>query len=226
MIGIIVLLMVLAVPAFTNLKATGDITATAHAVRDALAQARMYAVSHNTYVWVGFFEETPNSTATAGTGRVVVSMVASRNGSRVYSETTNDPAALDPASLAQIGRLLKFENTHLERLGDSAVPRADIPPDRYHVGHDAFAKRIQSNLTEINNRTTFQYPVAGTPQYTFTKIIEFDPRGVSAKIVDTPVRIIEVGLRPTRGSSVDTNALNVAAVQIAGISGQAKVYRR
>ena len=225
-IGIIVLMMVLLVPAFTTMKGAGEVSVTAHAIRDALRQARMYAVANSTFVWVGFFEESVNSTGTAGTGRVVMSIVASKDGSRVYSETVNDPPALDQASLVQVGKLLKFENIHLERLSDAAVPRTDVPPDSYHVGHDAFAKRIQFDQTEINNRTTFQYPITGTAEYTFTKVIEFDPRGVSSKIVDSPVRVIEIGLRPTRGPSIDTNTVNVAAIQIAGISGQAQVLRR
>lgn len=40
------------------------------------------------------------------------------------------------------------------------------------------------------------------------------------------VPTIEIGLQPTHGTAVDTASQNVAAVQITGIAGGIKVYRR
>ncbi len=81
-IGIIVVLMVLLVPAFKGMKSAGDVTSAAYTVKGVLDQARTYAMTNNTYAWVGFFEEDINSTtpAVAGNGRLVLSVVASKDG--------------------------------------------------------------------------------------------------------------------------------------------------
>ena len=65
-VSIIAILMVLVVPAFTNLKSAGDVTSAAYAIKSVLDTARTYAKANNTYTWVGFFEEDISST-TPGT---------------------------------------------------------------------------------------------------------------------------------------------------------------
>src|SRR5437667_833555 len=87
-IGIIGLLLVLIAPAFTTIKSGGDVTSAAYTVKGVLDTARTYAKANNTYTWVGFFEEDvsqgPTSPATGGTGRIVVSIVASKDGTKIY----------------------------------------------------------------------------------------------------------------------------------------------
>src|SRR5467141_3793158 len=80
-IAIIAILMVLVAPAFTNIKAGSDVTSAAYTIKGVLDQARTYAMANNTYTWVGFFEEKVDSTTpgTAGTGRIVMSIVASKD---------------------------------------------------------------------------------------------------------------------------------------------------
>src|SRR6266542_1236835 len=56
-IGIIALLMVLIVPAFTNIKSGTDVTSAAYTIKGVLDTARTYAKANNTYTWVGFYEE-------------------------------------------------------------------------------------------------------------------------------------------------------------------------
>src|SRR5437667_10410044 len=114
-IGIIAILMVLIAPAFTNLKGAGDVTSAAYTIKGVLDQARTYANANNTYVWVGFYEEnvsqpSPNS-ATPKIGRVVMSVVASNDGTIVY--TSSAPGTIDPTRLIQIGKLTKIDNVHL-----------------------------------------------------------------------------------------------------------------
>src|SRR6266700_1294925 len=81
-IGIIAILMVLVVPAFTTLKSSGDITSDAYTIKGVLDQGRTYAKTNNTFTWVGFFAEDISSVTpgTAGTGRLVMSIVASTDG--------------------------------------------------------------------------------------------------------------------------------------------------
>src|SRR5437016_14086749 len=80
--GIIATLMVLVAPAFTTIKGGTDVTSAAYTVKSVLDTARTYAKANNTYTWVGFFEEDISSTtpATAGPGRLVMSIVASKDG--------------------------------------------------------------------------------------------------------------------------------------------------
>src|SRR4051794_6694046 len=95
-IGIIVLLTVLAVPPFTNLRGSGDLTQAADVIAGTLAQARTHAIANNTYTWVGFYEEAADAaTATnetppyPGRGRLILGVVASKDG----TTSCEDPAS-------------------------------------------------------------------------------------------------------------------------------------
>jgi prepilin-type N-terminal cleavage/methylation domain-containing protein len=216
-IAIIAILMVLVAPAFTTRKNADDVTKAAYQVTQILEQARTFAIANDTYVFVGFLEQNQ--------GHILISIVASKNGTRIYSDTLNDPPPLNGALLTQISNLIRIDNSHLERLADAAITRTDIPQDQYHVGHADFAKRVQFDGSMIPNNTTFSYPLTGTAQYTFTKIIQFNPQGDATKIVDTPTRTIEIGLRPTHGAVIDNTSRNLVAIQLVGITGRNKMYR-
>ena len=87
-VGIIGLLMVLIAPAFTTIKSGTDVTSAAYTIKGVLYTARTYAKANNTYTWVGFYEEdaslSSTNPATPGNGRIVISIVASKDGSNVY----------------------------------------------------------------------------------------------------------------------------------------------
>src|SRR5438477_11375859 len=118
-IGITILLTVLLTPAFTNLKSAGDVTSAAYTVKGVLEQARTYAMANNTYTWVGFYEEDASQSstnpATLGVGRVVMSAVASKDGTEVYTSVSGPAADMDSngTRLSQIGTLVKIDNMHL-----------------------------------------------------------------------------------------------------------------
>jgi Tfp pilus assembly protein FimT len=136
-IGIIALLMVLVVPAFTNIKSGTDATSAAYTIKGALDTARTYAKANNTYTWVGFYEEnttattpTNNTPAYPGRGRVLLAIVASKDGTKIYQDT--DPSASLPSDrISQIGKLVRIEGVHLTYIGNpSPTPRplnATIP---------------------------------------------------------------------------------------------------
>src|SRR6266550_5018505 len=98
-IGIVALLMALIAPAFTNIKSGTDVTSAAYTIKGVLDTARTYAKANNNYAWVGFFEEdgsiSSTNPATAGPGRVVMSIVASRDGTMLYTIPLGAPFALD-----------------------------------------------------------------------------------------------------------------------------------
>src|SRR5437762_11231767 len=109
-IGVMILLTALLTPAFTNLKRAGDVTSAAYTIKGVLEQARTYAMANNTYTWAGSFAEDASTSIPAilGSGRLVMSIVASTDGTNVYGAATS--GAVDPTKLKQVGKLVKINN--------------------------------------------------------------------------------------------------------------------
>ena len=126
-VGIIALLLVLIAPAFTYIKGGTDVTSAAYTIQGVLDTARTYAKANNTYTWVGFFEEDApppsESPATAGLGRVVMSIVASKDGTNVASG-----GQIPVANLIQVDKLTKIDNVHLTTFLDLSSPPRGTPP--------------------------------------------------------------------------------------------------
>ncbi|MEN3371318.1 MAG: hypothetical protein V7609_3461 [Verrucomicrobiota bacterium] len=250
-IGIISLLLVLLVPAFNGLKRADDITSAAYSVSGALENGRTFAMANNTYAWVGFFEEDVANTSSTnprppGTGRLIISIVASKEGNR-YKDTQVDSAQphafypppgpspiagndSNPVILTQVGKLIQVENTHLAVLSVTALARPTVDTE-FQVAATDFGNHPQNapGSAPVLNPATFNYPLgAVSPNivYTFTKIIEFSPRGEAVKIVDLPTQLMEIGLQPTHGNTADTNTPNTVVIQIAGSTGRLKTYRK
>ena len=229
-IGVISLLMVLVVPAVSNLKGSGDLTNAAFTISGALQQARSHALGNNTYVWVGFCEEdasqSSTSPATPGIGRVVISIVASKDGTIIYDP--NSLATIDPTRLTQVGNLIKIQNAHLATFTDGSGT-GSLFDTRPSVTYST--ARIGDTTPPSASLTPFQYPVgtpAPTAQYAFLKAIQFSPRG-EARINNNNFTLktaTEVGLRQTHGAAIDTVNPNVVAIQFSAISGNTKIYRR
>ena len=150
--GIIILVLGLGVPAFSGLKGSRDITASAYDIAGTLEGARAYAMANRTYVWVGFFEEDGSkasaASATAGVGRVVLSVVASKDGSR-YRDTKVDrdyPTAsgaadtsvppTNPVVLIQLNKLMRLSDTHLVAANVGRGASSPNQPDRPAVDAD------------------------------------------------------------------------------------------
>jgi prepilin-type N-terminal cleavage/methylation domain-containing protein len=253
-IGIIALLLVLLAPAFTTLKSAGDVTSAAYTIKGVLDTARTYAKANNTYTWVGFYEEDVSqpstNPSTPGVGRLVMSIVASRDGTNVYSSGTNvcvgsGTGTICPDKLIQIGKLIKIENVHLPlfALGSGTGDTFDARPSPSPASDANYSRFGELNGTAPNTAplTTphnFQYPV-GNPappaQYAFNKILQFSPRGESRVNGDSYDirRVVEVGLLQTHATVVPTPSPaagqypgNVVSVQINGFSGDVRIYRR
>jgi Tfp pilus assembly protein FimT len=252
--GIIAILLVLVVPAFTNVKSSRDITTAAHTIKGVLAQARTYAQANDTYAWVGFYEEDGSRTSTnpptPGNGRLVLSTVASKDGTNIYGSNTG---TIDCTKLAQVGSIVKIDNVHLPLLATGTeTGNADTFDTRPTLQSDPTAGYNYSRFGELNGNppntapyTTpynFQYPVGNpcpTAQYTFTKLLQFSPRGECRVNGDSYQvrRVVEVGLLQTRGDTVPkplsgggtstaTYSGNVVALQINGFGSTVKIYRR
>jgi prepilin-type N-terminal cleavage/methylation domain-containing protein len=233
-VGIIALLMVLVAPAFTNIKSAGDVTSAAYTIKGVLDTARTYAKANNTYTWVGFYEEDVSQPSiahgadpcTGCVGRVVMSIVASNDGTKIYDP--NNLAPIDPTKLAQVGKLTKIENVHL-------WTHTDIPSgagSTFDTRPNVASTYCIGNSSPANSATSFQYPVgnpAASPQYTFVKAVQFSPRG-EARINNNSnslQTVAEIGLEPTHGATAPASIpANVLAVQCTGVGGDVRIYRR
>jgi len=249
-IGIMILLTALLTPAFTNLKSAGDVTSAAYTIKGVLEQARTYAMANNTYTWVGLYEEDGSQSSTnpptPGVGRLVMSVVASKDGTTVYDPNGNlNPDPIDPSKLVQLNKLVKIDNVHLPlfTIGSSTGSTFDTRPA---LQNDPVVGYNDSRFGELNGNPTapttnakfpFQYPVgkpAPAAQYTFTKTLQFNPRG-EGRINSTydVRRVIEIGLIPTHQNvaptptpSAGNYAGNVVVVQLNGFAGNVKIFRR
>ena len=241
-VGIIGLLLVLMAPAFTYIKGGTDVTSAAYTIKGVLDTARTYAKANNTYVWVGFYEEdvsqsSTTPTATPGIGRIVMSIVASKDGTMLYPSPLTSLVTLPSASLFQVGKLTKLDNMHLKTFSDPTSIPADgfntrptpgTPPNDLtaRIGNDATDPA--SAVAPANPTLQFTYPLGGT-QYTFAKIIQFSPRGEG--VIDnnnyTAKTVSEIGVEPTHGATVPASIpANVVAVQFSGLGGAVKIYQR
>src|SRR6266496_463364 len=264
-IGIIAVLLVLLAPAFTTIKSAGDVTSAAYTIKGALDTARTYAKANNTYTGVGFDEEdvsqpsvtpAPDPRCTGCVGRLVVSIVTSKDGSNlgadVSSSATGTENFIDPTRLTQVGKLVKIENIHLPLFsvgtgtGDTfdARPSPTLDPV---VGYNASrfgelnapAPNTAPYDTTNNGLTKFpfQYPVgnpAPAAQYRLRRTLRFSPTG-DCRINSTydMRKVVEIGLLQTHGNVAPTPSPspgqypgNAAAIQITGLGGNVKVYQR
>ena len=262
-VGIIALLLVLIAPAFTTIKGGGDVTSAAYTIKGVLDTARTYAKANNTYTWAGFYEEdvsqssvipAPDPRCTGCVGRLVMSVVASKDGTNLgadpSSSATGTENFIDATKLTQVIKLVKIDNVHLPLFtlgrgdGDnfdgrpSPTPATDAPYSRFGElnappPNTAPYEPTNGGLTKF----PFQYPV-GIPapawQYRFRRTLQFTPRG-ECRINSTYDirRVVEMGLLQTHGSIVPTPTPsagnyvgNVAAVQITGFGSSVKIYRR
>ena len=231
-VGLIATLAALTLPVFQTLQTAGSMTRAAYEVAEVLENARSYAMANRTFVWVGFFEEdaAKRSPAPRGTGRVILSIVASRDGTQPYDDSDTS-ALIDSGRLIQVGKLVKIENIHLAILplgtgngtGETFATRPAVDEEYGRYGE---INAASGSRPGTNSKFPFVYPLSGTAQYRFPKTLEFTPRG-EAKVNGTySLRpVVEIGLQATRGTVVNSNDKNVAAVQISGILGQTAVYR-
>jgi len=222
---------VLIAPAFTTIKGSTDVTSAAYTIKGVLDTARTYAKANDTYTWVGFSEEnvanpaSPNSSPPP-VGRVIVSIVASKDGTTVY-----DPNALttiDPTKLIQVGKLTKIDNLHLWTHTDIPTGRGSTFDTRPNVA----STYCIGDSSPANSATPFQYPVgnpAPAAQYTFQKVLQFSPRGETRvnNNSNSPQIAAEIAFEQTHGAATPASLpANIVAIQVNGFAGDVSIYRR
>lgn len=242
-VAIIGVVMAFLVPAYTSIKSANDLVQATSGMAGVMERARAYAMANNLYVYVGLEEvnadvpadTVPQTPATGSSGgRVAVAAVAVRDGTRGYDllSTLSSPAWTNynrGASLIPLGKVEVYENVHL------AASLGSIP------GTGSMARPAVSSAYILGNQacksiTPFSWPLAtdlGAGQYTFDKVIQFDPQGVARIQYSTNQDIIvgwmEIALQQTHGSLIPTTPSSpigaIAAVQIDGMTGAVRVFR-
>jgi prepilin-type N-terminal cleavage/methylation domain-containing protein len=217
-IGIMAVLLVLIVPAFTTIKSGGDVTSAAYTIKGVLDTARTYAKANNTYTWVGFAGSIGSNLSANVTGQVEVAIVASKDGTNLWSAT----GSLPPASLTQVGKMITLNNIHV---GDTGVPQNDGTEFESRATVD-----VDHRISTSAN-TPYPFTVQGTA---FNKWIQFSPRGEALVHGGnfSIVKAAEVGVVPTHGAALAVTQSgnlwlgNVVAIQIGGFTGDVRIYRR
>jgi len=231
--GIIALLMVLIAPAFTTINSGTNVTSAAYTIKGVLDTARTYAKANNTYTWVGFYEEnvsnpaSPNSD-TPAVGRLVMSIVASKHGTMIHAVPLTTLATLAPANLIEVGKLTKIDNVHLQTFPDATASPPPITFDTRPAVGSTVAK-IGGTSTPPSPSLLFQYPLGGTAQYLFTKIVQFSPGGEG--VIDnsnyTLVPVSEIGVQATHGVTPEPSPVkNPVAIQFGGLGADVVIYRK
>lgn len=248
-VGLVAMLAVFLVPGMSSVGQGREAASAAVEIAGLLEQARAYAMAKNTYVWVGFAEEDasqpPRVPMAQGGGRVVISIVASRNGERYADDGHTPPdfsAANNVVVLEQIHRVVHLPGVRLiaanSGMASGNSPVRPAVAAEYQVG-DApeFDPQNEAGLFAASGvgTLTFPHPLSGAVQYQFQKIIEFSPRGEASKAGEltlagpgAPDRI-EVAVAPAPGGQVagpfrQTGAAS-AAVQIDGLSGNVRIFQ-
>jgi prepilin-type N-terminal cleavage/methylation domain-containing protein len=247
-VGVMVLLMTLSIPAFNAMRGTGDFSAAVYDISGLMEQARSYAMANNTYVLAGVMECSASVASTTspqqiGTGRVAIALIASKTGTRPYQSLLNQALSSGAISgwaniygsgtgaFIAITKPATFPNVHIVNLQAQGVPNtgAMVRPAVNATYNLAVAQSCYSS-------TPFAWPLGtqlnSTAQYLFNQVIEFSPEG-SARIIgsnlDAIPYCIEIGLQPSHGGEAaqpaSTTSGQIAAIQIDGMTGSTHIYR-
>ncbi len=253
---IMAILSSLVVAAFNSIGDSQSFASQSNDFQQLLDDARAYAMANNTYTFIGIEEvdaSQPTSavpqnlvTATKG-GRIAAAVVTTRDGTSALGT--------DNSNVVAISKLKVFPNMHLQAnyymgpgrksstnvTATSPSPmanRALLTGKTYTLGNNA------TQAASVLNSEYFTWPLTGTAQYTFNRLIQFSPDG-SASMVRTPGSSqltysptwLEIDLEQMHGavlSSVPTyTSLNkasaghqVVAIQIDGITGNTQLYQQ
>jgi prepilin-type N-terminal cleavage/methylation domain-containing protein len=222
-VSIIGLLLVLIAPAFTTIKGGTDVTSAAYTIKGVLDSARTYAKANNTYAWVGF----AGSIGDTVTGNVALVVVASKDGTDLGTSVNQLGNRVDiTAGLRPIGKVMRLDNAHI---GDTGTPQPSPSPAPEFETRTSVNVNYRVGASGSQYNSDYYFIEQGTQ---FDRWIRFSPRG-EAVVKGGATQITqyaEVGLLPTHGASlaatVDPASGNLVAIQISGLAGNVRIFRR
>jgi len=250
-VGIIGLLLVLIAPAFTYMKSGSDFNNGVYGIQSVLENARTYAKANHTYVFVGFAEVDSSvdpsvspqvTTGATPYGRVAVAVVASKDGTQQFAYATSNQGTDWTANygtggnLFAVGKLQRYENLHFAPVDFGSWTPTAHPNSNMARYQPTGPPYILGNATSTSV-TPFSWPLGsalGNGQYDFTRVIYFDPTGTAriatSNNANAIVQVMEIDLQPSHGTAVpalpsNQHVGNQAAIQIAPMTGEVRVYR-
>jgi hypothetical protein len=236
--AVIAVLLALAMPVFSGIKTSGDLTRAAYDLAGLLRECRACAMADNTFVFVGFAEQDAAPDASggppAGSGMVRVAAVESRDGTRGYDAACGSlpsPAWShynNGANFNPVGALQHFDNLHLlpYRLPPEGGLKRPVVGPQYNLGGIGGSHAYKPV-------TPFAWPpgssLDGKCACYFDKVIHFDPQGVARIQYKTNTDEIrswmEIGLQPLHDGVPDASGSNFAVIQVNCMTGAARVFR-
>jgi prepilin-type N-terminal cleavage/methylation domain-containing protein len=230
-ISIASILAILSLPAVQGLQKAGSFNKAVYTMADSLQFARSYAMSQNTYVYVGLTEvarsQDPGvNPQTAGVGRVAMSIVATRDG--VSDAATWSTAAATGGNIIQVRPVQTFDFLHIST---NPFPAAT-------TGNMARLLNVTpaniSSITSVTPTTPFSLPLGsavGSGKYNFNNlgVICFNPQG-EVLMNGSAVQWLEIDIQPMVGmvtppTVTNANQGNQAALVVDGVAGAVTVYR-
>ena len=203
-IAVMSVLVSLAAPALSSMAKGSQMTQSLIELSGALDQARQYAISRNTYVWVAL---RPNPEGSNGDE---LSMVVLASKSGTDPAPWSDYGAVPNSQIDLIARPRTFDQMRFEEAGK--YTKTEIP--------GLSGKSTTSiNNTPSENTAIFRVKLPGaTSAVDFDRVIQFTPTG-EARVSSSVIDVIEFGLHPTRGKA------GVAVLRVNGLTGQTAVFR-
>ena len=275
--AIILIMMALIGPAMNALKGANDMDRAASDISSMVQICRTYAVANNTYVYLGFDEfdasqlesKTPQIRASGNVGgRVTMIAIASKSGVRHYTPYAvsmtevqsstggwkdSSTGYKNGADFVAISKLQRYENLHLFDYGQTPPASGGMArPGATTLYGSPPLTYLRLGNAASDTVTPITYPFGtGSPQYTFNKVLQFDPDGLvriapkgaptstaGNQVPYTPQGVpnwLELGLIQTHGNIVPVaqinsikNAQNIGnhvCLIVDGIKGTVRIFR-
>lgn len=231
-LAIISILASLAVPTLQKLQSAGHFNGNVYELSADVNLARTYALGENTYVYLGLTEvdRAQNPAASpqvAGLGRVILGMVATKDGTG-FDSVPQDYSVAN-ANLMQVRAPEAFDTLYVApslpgaTTGGMARPSTNVTNLKTGTGASNYSPSFAVSFT-----LPLGAPL-GAGKYNFTSAIEFNPQG-AITTSGNAVPWVEVDLLPYLGTAMPAvpataNQGNQAALVIDGATGAATVYR-
>ncbi len=207
--AIVAILAGASLPAISSLSRSNNLNGSLSELAGLLSQARQYAVAQRTYVWVALRENTDNPQEPS----IDVALLASKTGMQPSSPWA-DQGVVPSDTISLLIRPKTLKQVRLEEAGTfNRQQIADLPAQ----------PQVGSDNSPSDGSASFTVRLPGTSKnVNFDRVVQFLPDG-EARVADSPIDVVEMGVRSMRGSSADQN--NIAVLRINGLTGQTRVYR-
>lgn len=202
-IAVIALMVAAAIPAINGIGRGQAMGKTIDELSALIEYARTEAMARSTYVWVGF----TNRTNSANNAELMAMVFASRDGTATAKASDN---LIEP-----MGKPVRFGNIQLT--------------DRSQIDPKVQALLLPGTTAALSDNTDPK-TLPAVQGVTFDRTITFAPGG-EAMLVKEPSsvtgfdNVIDISLRPMRGTNPDPSTPDHASIWLYGATGRLQVYR-